>query len=88
MHKVNIGTKYNPKIAQIGNYWNDEIVEKIADLLREYRDLFLITFLEMKRITCELGEMKIPLEPDAKPLRQKPYKLNSNYKEKVKENID
>jgi hypothetical protein len=67
--KVNIGTKENPKFVQIGDYWNDETVEKIADLLHEYQDLFPTTFSEMKGIVGELGEMKIPLKPDAKPVR-------------------
>jgi hypothetical protein len=36
MRKVNIGTKENPNFAQISDYWNDETMENIADLLREY----------------------------------------------------
>jgi hypothetical protein len=88
MCKVNIGTKENPKFVQIGDYWNDETVEKIADLLCEYQDLFPTTFSEMKGIVGELGEMKIPLKPDAKPVRQRPYRLNLKYKEKVKVEID
>ena len=34
--KVNIGTKENPKLAIIGDYWEEEIVSKILDLIREY----------------------------------------------------
>jgi hypothetical protein len=67
--KVNIGMTENPKFAQIGDYWSDEIVEKIADLLQEYQDLFPTTFSEMKGIVGDLGEMKIPLKPGAKPVR-------------------
>jgi hypothetical protein len=54
----------------------------------EYQDLFPTMFSEMKGIVGELGEMKIPLKPDAKPVRQRPYRLNLKYKEKVKEEID
>jgi hypothetical protein len=78
----------NPKFVQIGDYWSDETVEKIADLLREYQDLFPTTFSEMKGIVGDLGEMKIPLKPGAKPVRQRPYRLNPKYKEKVKVEID
>jgi hypothetical protein len=74
--KVNIGTKENPKFVQIGDYWNDETMEKIADLLCEYHDLFPTTFSEMKGIAGELGEMNIPLKLGAKPVRQRPYRLN------------
>jgi hypothetical protein len=39
----------------------------------------------MKGIAGELGEMKIPLKLDTKPVRYRPYILNPKYKEKVKE---
>jgi hypothetical protein len=42
--KVNIGTKENPKIASIGDYWDSETKEKIMELLRDYSDLFPTTF--------------------------------------------
>jgi len=58
-------------------------VGNITDLLHEYRDPFPTKFTEMKGIAGELGEMKIPLKPDAKPMRHRPYKLNPEYKENV-----
>ena len=33
-------------------------------------------------------EMKIPLKPDAKPVRQRPYRMNPRYKDRVKAEID
>jgi hypothetical protein len=42
----------------------------------------------MKGIAGELGELKIHLKPNAKPVRQRPYSLNPKYKEKVKSKID
>jgi len=57
---------------------------KITELLHEYQDLFPSKFTEMKGIAGELGEMMIPLKLDAKPVRQRPYRLNPCYKEKVK----
>jgi hypothetical protein len=86
--KVNIGTTDNPKMASIGDYWDEQTVERITELLREYSDLFPTTFTEMKGIAGELGEMKIPLKPEARSVRQRPYRLNPIYKQKVKEEID
>jgi hypothetical protein len=68
--KVNIGTVEHPKMASIGDYWDEQIVEIITELLREYNDLFPTTFTEMKGIVRELGEMKIPLRPEARSIRQ------------------
>jgi hypothetical protein len=50
--------------------------------------MFPKNFTEMKGIARELGEMNIPLKPKARFFRQRPYRLNSIYKQKVKEEID
>ena len=63
-------------------------MERITELLHEYSDLFPTMFSEMKGVAGELGEMKIPLRPNAKPIRQRPYRLNPVYKHKVKDEID
>jgi hypothetical protein len=42
----------------------------------------------MKGIAGDLGEMKIPLKPSAKPMRQRLYRLNPKYKEKLKIELD
>ena len=36
----------------------------------EYQDLFPTNFSEMRGIVGDLGEIKIPLRPDAKPSKQ------------------
>jgi hypothetical protein len=86
--KVNIGTTENPKMASIGDYWDEQTIESITELLRKYNDLFPTMFTEMKGILGEIGEMKIPLIPEARPVRQRPYRLNPIYKQKVKVEID
>ena len=35
-----------------------------------------------------MGEMKIPLTLDARPVKQRPYRLNPKYKKKVKIELD
>ena len=42
----------------------------------------------MKGIIGDLGVMKIPLKLDVKPVKQRPYRLNPKYKEKVKIELD
>jgi hypothetical protein len=82
--KVNNGTNDNPKMASIGDYWDEQKIERITELLQEYNDLFPTTFTEMKGIVGELGKMKIPLKPEARSFRRTPYRLNLIYKQKVK----
>jgi hypothetical protein len=70
MKKVNIGKVENPKMANIGDYWDEKIVEIITYLLHDYSNLFPTTFTKMKGIAGELGEMNIPLRFEARPIRQ------------------
>lgn len=41
----------------------------------------------MKGIIGDLGFMKMPLRPDAKPCKHRPYRMNPKYKEKVQAEI-
>ena len=82
--KVNIGTEENPKFANVGDYWDEEIMANIADMLHEFQYLFPTKFSERKGISGDIGEMKIPLKLDVKLVKQQPYFLNPRYKERSK----
>jgi hypothetical protein len=56
----------NMNFAQIRDYYSDETVEKIVELLHEYQGMLPMKFLEMKGIAGDLGEMNIPLKPGVK----------------------
>ena len=49
---------------------------------------FLKFFSEMKGILGDFREMKISLKPNAKPVKQWKYRLNTQYKEMVKVVLD
>ena len=53
--KDNIGSLENPKFANIEDYWDDETVENIKDLLQEFQDIFPTKFSGMKSIIRDLG---------------------------------
>ena len=44
LREVNIGMEEQPKLAKIGNYWDDDTVGNVAELLTEYQDLFSTVF--------------------------------------------
>lgn len=83
-NKVNIGSEEEPKFATIGYYWDEETISKERDLLHEYKELFPTKFSDSKSIVGDLGVMKIPLKPDVKLVKQRPYSLNPKYNKKVK----
>ena len=43
--KINFSFPKNPKFANIGDYWDDETIRNIMDLLHAFRDTFLTKFL-------------------------------------------
>ena len=67
---------------------DEQTVERITELLREYSNMFPTTFTKMKGIVGELGDMEIHLKPEARSVRHRPYRLKPIYKKKVKAEID
>ena len=54
----------------LGDYWDDAMVDKVAKLLREYKDFFPTKITDLKRIVGNLGMMKITLKPNTKLVKQ------------------
>jgi hypothetical protein len=73
-------------LVNIGDYWDDATISKITELLHEYQDLFPTKFTDMKGIKGPMGEMKILLKEDARPIKKRPYRLNLKYKRKLRLN--
>lgn len=86
--QVKIGTEVEPKFMKIRDYWDDVAVDKVVELLHEYQDLFPMKFSDLKGITGDLGIMNITLKMDMKPIKERPYRLNPKYKEKVHQELD
>lgn len=59
--QVNIGMEAEPKYTTLGDYWDDTMVDKVAELLCKYQDLFLTKIMDLKGIVGDLGMMKITL---------------------------
>jgi hypothetical protein len=88
LRKINIGTIEQPKIAMVGDYWDEKTGQEIHILLREYEDLFPKTFSKLKGIKRVMGEISIELKLGATPIIHRPYNINPRLKEKVKKDID
>jgi hypothetical protein len=86
--KVNIGIEKTLNLSNVGDYWDAATIDKIKEFLHEYHDLFPINFIDINVIKGPMGEMRIPLKLDARSVKQRPYRLNPKYKEKVKIELD
>ena len=86
--EVDISNDNRPKMARIGDYWSEEQTTKIVNLLKQFQDVFARDYKDLKGLVQEMGEMKIDIKPDARPVKRIPYKLAHKYKEIVKKEID
>jgi hypothetical protein len=68
-------------LDNVGDYWDDATISKITELLHKYHDLFPTKFIDMKGIKGLMGEMKIPLRPDARPIKQETLQNESQVQE-------
>ena len=50
------------------------------NLLREYQDVFARDYKDLKGLVQKMGEIKIDLLPNAKPIKMRPYKIAHKYK--------
>ena len=75
-------------MAKIGDYWSEEQTTDIVDLLKEFQDVFSQEYKDLKWLVKEMGEMKIDIKTESKPIKKIPYKLAHKYKEIVKKEID
>lgn len=73
LRKHNVGMEDKPKIASIGDYWDEHTTKELFDLLQEYQELFLASVAKLKGIKDNLGEMKIVLKPGIRTMKHRPY---------------
>ncbi|KAL3701345.1 hypothetical protein R1sor_019367 [Riccia sorocarpa] len=66
----------------------EEQKKGIIKLLKDYSRVFAWTYEDMKGVPPEICQHKIKLLPSAKPLVQRPYRMNHNYAETVKKEIE
>jgi len=55
LRKQNVGMENKPKIASVGDYWDEQTTKEIFDLLQEYQDLFPVSVAELKGIKGDIG---------------------------------
>ena len=56
-------------MVQIGSTLSVQEREQLVDLLKEFRDVFAWSYKDMPGIDPEIVEHRIPLLPNAKPVK-------------------
>lgn len=60
----------------------------LIDLLKEYKDVFAWSYDDMPGLRTDIVQHKIPLYPDAKPVKQKLRRMRPEWTLKIKEEVE
>ena len=85
---VNLGTLENPRNIKINADAPDHVKKAAIELFHEYQDIFAWGHEDLKGIPSTLAEHTIHLVPNATPVQQRRYRMNPNYAERVKAELD
>lgn len=84
---INLGTNSNPQEVKIGSTLSPQERDEMMKLLREFKDVFAWSYEDMPGLDPEIAVHKIPLKPDAKPVKQKLRRVRPEQALMIKEEI-
>ncbi|XP_022764236.1 uncharacterized protein LOC111309440 [Durio zibethinus] len=84
---VNLGDEENKKEVRIGTSLTSEDRRRLADLLREFVDIFAWSYQDMPGLSTEIVEHRLPLKPECKPVQQKLRRMKPEMLLKIKEEV-
>ena len=70
LEDLNLGTRDDPKIVNIGVGLPMELKEKLTVTFQGYKDVFVWSYDEMKGIDPKFYQHHIQHQEDAKPIKQ------------------
>ena len=76
---MNIGTDEDPRLVQIGSTLSSEERERLVALLKDFKDVFAGSYEDMPGIDPEIVQHRIPLDPEARPVKQKLRRIRSDW---------
>ena len=85
---MNLGTEKNPKNIRVYSGLSSELIKEWLEFFRDTQDVFAWTYKDLKGVPPDICQHQIVLEPNAKPVRQRQYRMNPKYSLMVKEEID
>ena len=85
---MNLGTENDPKNIRIYSDLTSELLKEWLQFFKDTKDVFAWTYKYLKGIPPEICQHQIVLESNAKPVRQRQYRMNPKYSLMVKEEID
>ncbi|KAF5934569.1 hypothetical protein HYC85_030740 [Camellia sinensis] len=80
-------TEEDPRLLQIGSTLSSEERERLVALLKDFKDVFAWSYEDMPGINPEIVQHRIPLDPEARPVKQKLRRIRPDWALKIKEEV-
>jgi ribonuclease HI len=85
---VNLGTKQDPKNINLGKNYTHAERTTFMKLFKEFNDVFIWTYGDLKTYDMKIIQHVIPLKEDAKPFLQKLRKMHPSLEPLVKKELN
>ena len=72
---INLGTEEKRREVKIGTTLSPTIRERLIDLLREYNDVFALSYQDMPGLDIDIVVHRLPLREECAPIKQKLRKV-------------
>jgi hypothetical protein len=88
LEKVDIGDGSMPRPMFINQNLKVYYKAELIALLKEYADYLAWNYTEMPKLSHELIEHRLPINPGFRPHKQHPHRFNSTIYDRIKDNIN
>ena len=88
LEEVSLGDDPIKRPAYISAKVTKEFKKRIVELLKEYKDCFAWDYNEMSGLSREMVELRLPIRPNKKPVKQIPRRFAPQILSKIKEEIE
>ena len=85
---VNLSIEHNPHNINLGKNCTHDEREAFMKLLKEFKDVFVWTYKDLKTYDTKIIQHIIPLKEDAKPFQQKLRKMHPSLEPLVKKELN
>jgi len=88
LEEVDLGDGFVKRPTNVSAKINKEFMDRIVELLKEYKDCFTWDYNEIPGLSREMVELKLPIRTGKKPVKQIPKRFAPQILSKIKEEIE
>ena len=85
---LNLGTDETPRMVKVNRHLSPTLTLATEALLHEFKDIFAWSYQDLRGVLAEICQHRIELKLDTVPVHQRRYRMNPNYAEAVKKDLD